>query len=194
MKTKIFILLFLNLSLAFSQVLIVSTENMQYSNGTGIDACSTIDFGADQEITISFWAKLEKPLNMATGDGNIEIMISNIDDYNSGTSIYSEFLASSSWSDDFTYNISTYTNYLTVTLQASSFNTTGGIFFLKYTSSSNIKYYSCKFSIIKNETPTFTISPITTSVSCNSTSSKTFMVDNVNNSPGSLEYHLGYKL
>jgi len=107
MKTKIFILLFLNLSLAFSQGLIVSTENMQYSNGTGIDACSTIDFVADQEITISFWAKLEKPLNMATGDGNIEIMISNIDDYNSGTSIYSEFLASSSWSDDFTYNIST---------------------------------------------------------------------------------------
>ena len=188
LKKSILIIFILTNVFTYSQVS-VSTENMQYSNGDHISNCDTIDFGSNHNISISFWIKLTKPVAQVVGDGYLDVMINNIDDIGTSMSTYPStlFVPSSQWSGSI--DESTYNTYITVPLDANFFNTSGGILFIKYTSSGNIEYYSCRFSIIKDELPTFEINPSSTSVSCGSTSPKTFSVTNVYNSPGSLEYH-----
>lgn len=74
---------------------------------------------------------------------------------------------------------------LSVTLYAQDFNASGGVFFAEYESSSSLKYASCNYSLEKDELPSFSLSPTSTTVSCGSTSSKTFTVSSVNIPSGS---------
>ena len=171
---------------SFAQVT-VSTENMTYSNGDSISNCGTIDLGTNQDTSISFWINLSKNSNQVVGDGDLYVYTKyNVNDA-SENQVYWKTIPSSYWTNSDTQ----YSEYTTpvITLQSQMFNTSGGVLFVRYVSSSNVKYNSCNYSIIKDETPTFTISPSSTNVTCDSASPKTFTVTNVYNSPGTLTYN-----
>jgi len=184
-KTIICVTLIFNAFTSFAQVN-VTTENMTYSNGNSISNCGTIDLGTNQNTTISFWINLSKDSNQVVGDGDLYVYTKyNVNDA-SENQVYWKHILSSYW----TNNNTQYSEYTdpAITLQSQMFNTTGGVLFVRYVSSSNTKYYSCNFNIIKDETPTFTISPSSTNVTCDLASPKTFTVTNVYNSPGNLSY------
>jgi Secretion system C-terminal sorting domain/PKD-like domain len=184
LKTKIIFTLLIFSTFVINSQVTVKAESMTYSNGTLISECGTIDLGINQNITISFWAKLTKNSNQVVGDGYLYVYTKN--DVNSATenNLFSEQVLSSAWLS----NNTQYDKYIPVTLESQTFNLTGGVLFVRYVSSSNVEYESCNYSVIKDETPTFTISPNTTSIVCGSTDSKTFTVENEYNSPGTLSY------
>ncbi|WP_456421108.1 Ig-like domain-containing protein [Lutibacter sp.] len=183
-KTIILIALIFSSVISFAQVT-VTIEGMTYSNGNSINECGTIDLELNQETTISFWINLSKDSNQVVGDGDLYVYTKyNVNDASKNQE-YWEPIPSSYW----TNNNTQYSEYTVpaITLQSQVFNTTGGVLFVRYVSSSGSEYNSCNFSIIKDETPTFTISPSSVNISCGSTG-ETFIVTNENNSPGNLSY------
>ena len=196
---KISIILIFFTIFSFSQNTIsVEIINISYlaSNNT-IDNCGTIDLESEEYVPITFDILLTRGYNP-----NADNTYNN--QYGSGT-VYIELESSTNgmiggydqtaintwnWFQNSATGEQTYTLYgKSVYLNSTEFGLSGNYFYVTYNCGADPLPQSCDFPIIKNETPTFTISPTTTSVSCNSTSSKTFTVDNVNNSPGSLEYH-----
>jgi hypothetical protein len=167
----------------FAQSLEVEISNLHYQNGNSISNCGEIDFQSNSSITLVFDVELEKPSSQATGDGSIYIYTKNNPAY-SEIERGNSYVPSGFWLND------TYTKYdMEVVLYASDYDISGGVFFASYTTNSNARYDSCHYSIIKDEVPTFELNPSSTTVSCGSTSSKSFSVSNVYNSPGTLEYH-----
>lgn len=51
-----------------------------------------------------------------------------------------------------------------------------------------MKTTSCEYSLTKNQTPLFTLSPTSISIACGDTTARTFTVNNVNNSSGTKTY------
>ncbi|PCH49894.1 MAG: hypothetical protein COC22_06160 [Flavobacteriaceae bacterium] len=128
---------------------------MTYSNGNSISNCGTIDLGTNQNTTISFWINLSKDSNQVVGDGDLYVYTKyNVND-TSENQVYWKHILSSYW----TNNNTQYSEYTApeITLQSQVFNTTGGVLFVRYVSSSGSEYNSCNFIVIKDETPTFTI-------------------------------------
>lgn len=173
---------------AFSQV-ITEINNMTYINGAPISNCGTIDFEANPTVRVQFTVDLDKPINQVVGDGFVYVYTKKTSSsYPQQEEIRS--MPSNFWNDNTQTGRSTYTWSFDVEMNANNFNTTGGIFYALYKSSSDVEYATaCNYSIIKDEVPTFTISPSNTSVTCDSASPKTFEVTNVYNSPGNLSFN-----
>jgi hypothetical protein len=185
MKHKILISIaffILIISTSFSQV-DVDIENMTYLNGTPIDDCTVIDFEDNTSVTVQFGVQMTKPSTQVVGTGNLRIFTKkSSSDF--AVQRFTQIVQEISWTNDETFGAS-----LSITLSASVFNVSGGLFYAEYESSGGVKYFSCDYSIEKDQVPTFTISPSTTSISCGSTSPETFSVTNVYNSPGTLSYN-----
>lgn len=175
MKLKIQYLLFILLvttSSALAQVE-VTIQNMIYNSGGSISDCSTIDFEDNDEVTVQFGVELKKPYSMAVGTGNLKIFTKKSSS-DSEIERYNEIVQDISWSgsqpDEFFYSS------VSITLDAIDFNTSSGVFFARFISSSGVPYNSCNYLIEKDEVPSFSLEPTSTTVSCGSTSVKNFTV------------------
>lgn len=157
----------------YGQSVNVEIQNMTYLSGGSISNCGTIDFEDNDEVTVQFGVNLEKPTNLAVGNGYLKIYIKKT---SSSPEIerYSQIIQSGSWSGDNTTE--TFGASLTVAIDAVDFNTSGGTFYACYISSSNLNYCSCNYSIEKDELPSFSLSPSSISLSCGDTSQRTFTV------------------
>lgn len=163
----------------------VEIQNMTYLTGGSISDCSTIDFEDNNEVTVQFGVLLEKPSSMAVGDGYLKIFTKKSSSY-PDIEKDSQIVQSAVWSGSTT---ETFSASLSITLDAVDFNSNGGLFFARYISSSNSEYNSCNYSIEKEEVPSFSLSPTSTTVSCGSSSPKTFTVTPSNIPSGaSVEY------
>lgn len=155
----------------------VNIQSMHSSNGGYIGNCGTIDFGTASTITLQMYIELKKPYNQAVGDGELFVYTKKT---SSSPEIdhYYELVQSGSWSggqpDEFFYSSPQ------VSLSAQDFNASGGVLYVKYKSSSNVEYSSCNYPIEKDEVPSFSLSPINTTVSCGNSSPITFTVTPVN--------------
>ena len=174
----------------YGQEVEVFIQNMSYINGGAISDCSTIDFEDNSTVTVQFGVELKKPSAMVVGNSNLRIYTKKSSTINE-VERYSQDVQESFWTtgDPQFFNVS-----LSITLDADEFNVSGGIFYAEFESSSGNKYSGCNYSIEKDEVPTFEISPSSTTVSCGSSSPKTFTVTNVYNSPGTITYQwqVGY--
>ena len=66
-------------------------------------------------------------------------------------------------------------------MSSSDFNATGGTLFVVFKSSGGVEYQtSCSYTITKTLAPTFSLSPTTSSIACNSTNPITFNVTSAN--------------
>jgi hypothetical protein len=168
----------------YSQVNVV-IEGMAYISGSTISDCTTIDFEENSSVTVQFGVTLEKPSSYVAGTSNLRIFTKKTSsDFE--VQRYTQTVQESFWSNG---DPQFFTASLTITLNASQFNVSGGLFYAEFETSGNFKTSSCNYSIEKDEVPTFTISPSSTTVSCNDNSPKTFTVDNAYNSPGTLTYN-----
>lgn len=180
MKFKIKQYLFFLLSIiainSYGQVQ-VSIQSMSYVSGGSISNCGTIDLGTASSKTLQFSVELKKPYNHAVGDGWLYVYTKKTPTYPE-IDRYNQLIQSVAWSgsqpDEFFYSS------IQVTLSAQDFNTSGGVLYVEYRSASNLAYTSCQYPIEKDELPSFSLSPTSTSVSCQSTSAKTFTVTPAN--------------
>ncbi|CAM1363429.1 conserved protein of unknown function [Tenacibaculum soleae] len=146
-----------------------------------ISDCGTIDLESYDELRIQFTVNLSKQQNMVVSSGTIQ-------------TYYKKSSSSQKQDIGTPYNVPA--NFGTffaapfdLDLQAIDFDVSGGTFFVEYKHSSSTLTYTpnCSYSVEKDQVPTFTM-PTSTTVSCNSSSPKTFTVTNVNNSPGNLSF------
>lgn len=161
-------------TLSYGQV-DVEIQSMTYLNGNSISDCGTIDLEDKDEVTVQFTVHLEKPTNLAVGNGYLKIY-SKKSSTSPEIERYSEIVQSVSWA-----GLGTVETFdvppVTVTLDAQDFSTSGGTFYACYISSSNNKYCaSCSYSIEKDEVPSFSLSPSNLSLSCGDTGSRTFTI------------------
>lgn len=166
----------------FSQI----TNTIEYvsvNNQTNASNCGTIDFGTTSNNNLVFYFNLEKPQSQAMGDGYLKVMLKNSPSSN-GVEKASAYITSNLWGP------TEYSSTIPANISANEVQVNGSSIYLEYyqSNSPTTKYKSCEYAIIKTPVPTFTLSPATVTVPCNSTSPVTFTVTNVNNSPGTLEH------
>ncbi|MCX7546368.1 T9SS type A sorting domain-containing protein [Xanthomarina sp. F1114] len=181
------LILFLLLSkITFSQVT-VTVENMNYLNGTTISNCGVIDFEDNSSVSIQMFVKMKKPINLAMGNSNL-IIYTKKTTSTYEVSRYSQIVQTVNWSESNGEHIFYAT--IPITLSAIEFNVTGGFLYASLEYSNGLSSESCNYPIVKDEVPTFTLSPSgTVYMACGSTNPVNFTVDNVYDSQGSLEYH-----
>lgn len=175
MKLKTQYLLFILLAISsftYGQVE-VTIQNMTYNSGGTISDCGTIDLESNNVVTVEFGIELKKPYSMAVGNSNLKIFTKKS---SSDPEIerYNEIVQSVFWSgyqpDEFYYSS------ISITMNAIDFNTSDGVFFARFISSSGVPYNSCNYSIEKDEVPSFSLLPTSTTVSCDSASTSVFTV------------------
>ena len=180
----------------FAQVDI--TTNVEYLNSQ-ISNCNNVDLNLNNAHYITIDIQMEKYYDQNKSNNVNDIAVSGtiyIKLAARGTEINLETISINS--SDWNTNSSLTKDVVNKSRQVTIYNDDlddyeNDKLFVTYEQGSVIygDTYSCPHTITR---PHYNLSPTTTSVSCNSTSSNTFTVDNVNNPPGSLEYHLGYKL
>lgn len=186
MKLKFFTLLVFSLFAYNVQGQVtVNISDMTYDYGASISNCGTIDFEDKSTVTLNFFVDLEKPIDETVGDGELRIYTKKSSSDPRISRLYLGIDSGSWWLSGGKHIV---TRPLSITLYASDYNVNGGLFYAVFKSSGNDEYTSCNYSLKKDNVPTFKITPSSTTVSCNSTSPKTFTVNNVYNSPGTLSY------
>lgn len=181
---KIFVTLLLIMStISFSQVT-VSPFGCSVTPGGSVTDCGTIDLGSNNSVNVQFGINLSKPYSQVVGLSDLYIYYQKSSS-DSRQQLSWVTIMESTW----THTNSNYpdTNISTgnVTLNASNFNVSGGTLFVVFKTNSGVEYTSCPYSIIKNQTPTFAISPTSTSIACGDTSARTFTVTPANIPTGS---------
>ena len=179
-KIIIVIILIFSINISYSQDVTIHINSIEIS-GNYINECETIDFESNDNLTLNFWVNLVKPNSLTINESDLKIFIKR-DDNTFEEVQESRIYTSSSW------NGNTIDDSFNIQLQASLFEISGGVLYARY---SYLSYHpqTCNFPIIKDEVPTFELSPSSTTVSCGSSSAENFSVTNVYNSPGNLVYH-----
>lgn len=182
LKTILFILIINSYNILTSQVT-VTTVNPTV-NGVLISNCGTINLATNPTTNVTLWIRLTKNSNQVVGNGFLYIYRKNNITSTTESLITSKQVLSGDWILPTEYNTTE-----NIVLNHNDFNnTTGGVLYIKYVSSSNVEYFSCNFNVTKQETPTFTISPCSLNLNCGDTSDRTFTVTNVYNSAGTKSY------
>jgi hypothetical protein len=183
MKLKTTFLLMILLIIAiksYSQVT-VTIENVLVNNQTNVNNCNTIDFGTISTNSLNFNFKLSKNSSF-TPNGNLKIMLKYSSSTN-GSERANLTFQSTSWSFDGT----SAEGYISCNISASEIQVSGSSIYLEYTANGT-NYISCTHPLIKTPTPTFLLVPTYVNMLCNSTSAKTFTVNNIYDSQGTLSY------
>lgn len=179
-KTTFTIICLLILTKSFSQITL-ELDQIQLNSQTTIQNCNTVDFGLTANNNLVFYYTLEKPQNQAVSEGEIRVKLKYSSNVNANTKT-SATIASSLWNDS-----EMYSSTITTDIQASEIQVSGSTVFLEFVTGGGF-YYSCEYPLIKTQIPTFELDDDSYTISCGSTSSRTFTVNNVYNSPGTLSY------
>lgn len=171
----------------FGQVLTVTPQSLQYTNSgsptVNVGGCGgTIDMLASTNTTILFEIKLTKPADMVTGSGTVEVYIKKNPGASNTTTKQVIQVPSTLWSS------TTATVAANISVIPSEIDPTGGLLFVTYKTESGAGFTSCSYTVKRNATPEFKLTPSTLQVPCNSTTTTNFSVTNVYNSPGSVTY------
>lgn len=166
----------------YGQVTVTMLNMQNVLTGSQIANCGTIDFNTNTQVRLQFTVNLTKQQNMVVGAGMIKTYYKKSSTENK-IEVGAPFNVPSNFGTFFGAS-------LDITLQAYNFNVTGGTFFVEYTSTISSEIYdsTCSYSVTKQETPTFTISPGSLNLNCGDTSDRTFTVTNVYNSAGTKSY------
>lgn len=170
MKSKIhYVIIFLTFisTITYGQDVTVEIQNMTYLSGGSISDCGTIDFEDNSSITVQFGIQLEKPSSLVIGTADLKVLTKTTSSSSPDTED-SQSVQESFWA---TGDPQFFTASKSITLYANDFNTSGDEFYVEFAG-----YESCKYSIVKDEVPSFSLAPTSTSVSCGSTSVKNFSV------------------
>lgn len=177
---KLLIVLFTVLNASFFAQVTVTTSSCLVNPGNiTVASCGTINLGSNSSVNASMVVNVSKPTNLGTGNSSsIKLFYrqfsGGLDQYITQVNVMESF-----WSPNGN-GVSTYGTTLTFPLQASNFNTSGGCIVAAFVSSSNMTYYSCVFPVIRDQVPTFSLSPSSISIPCGIVSSKTFSVTAAN--------------
>ena len=182
------ILLTILLYLTYSSINAQITTSINYvflNNQTNISNCNTLDFGATQNNSLTFYFKLSRPSSLPSGTGTLRIMLK----YDS-TSNPQVIGAPQNIQDSF-WGGTIYESTIGVNISDSQVQVSGSTIYLEFETSGNIKTSSCEYPIIKTQAPTFTLSPTTLSIPCGSVAPVTFSYSNVYSTPG-VTYNYSY--
>lgn len=171
-------------SIAQVTVTMSDMTNILTSPVTSINHCGNIDFNLETTVRLQFQVSLTKLSNTIVNAGTIQI-------YYQKSSTDSKMEVGAPYSIPASPNFNTsFLASFDIELYANNFNISGGTLFAIYQPfGGSENRTTCNYSIIKDETPTFTLSTTPTSINCNSTSPVTFTVNNENNSSGILSYN-----
>jgi len=161
----------------------INMSGLQFSTGESITNCGTIDLESRTSAQISCFIFLNKPSNLVVGFPS-RVYIHRINS-STGQSIP----LSSTLIPENVFNTSNYYQFTTnISLNASDVNATGDYIVASFQGPLIGPNYSCGYSIQKTPNPAFSISPTNISIPCGSTTPKTFTVNNIHNSSGTLSY------
>ncbi|WP_417236653.1 T9SS type A sorting domain-containing protein [Bizionia paragorgiae] len=186
MKSKIQLLIILITFCTTSTYAQITTEiiDVLVNNQTTVNNCSLIDIEDNSNVSLTIYFKLTKPSNQALGTTNVKALLKySNSSYGNEKGNYS--VQSNSWSN----NDTEFYGQIPISISESEIQVNGSSIFIKSVTDSNVEDDSCEYPLTKTQVPTFTISPTTTGVVCNDISPKTFTVNNVYNSPGTLSYN-----
>lgn len=167
------ILLTILLYLSYSSINAQITTSINYvflNNQTNISNCNTLDFGATQNNSLTFYFKLSRPSSLPSGTGTLRIMLK----YDS-TSNPQVIGAPQNIQDSF-WGGTIYESTIGVNISDSQVQVSGSTIYLEFETSGNIKTLSCQYPIIKTPPPTFSLSPTAISIPCGNTSTRTFTI------------------
>ena len=158
--------------------------NILTSPITSINHCSTIDFNLETTVRLQFDVSLTKLSTTIVNAGTIQI-------YYQKSSTDSKMEVGAPYSVPASPNFNTsFSASFDIELYANNFNISGGTLFAIYQPfGGNENRTTCNYPIIKDETPTFTLSTTPTSINCNSTSPVIFTVNNIHGSSGTKSYN-----
>lgn len=183
---KIFLTIILILTYSSINAQISTSINSVFLNSqTSVSNCNTLDFGATQNNSLSINFKLTRPSSLPDGTGTLRIMLkydstSNPQQIGASQDILNSFWTNSMFESSIGGNISD-----------SQVQLSGSSIYLEFETFSNVKTSSCQYPITKTQTPTFTLSPSSLSISCGSVAPVTFTYSNVYNTPG-VTYNYSY--
>ena len=183
--------LFLSLSF-FSYSQVTTTIKDFYSSGISgyiLDCYSPIDITNSNSINLDFDVELIRSNQNANNSSGL-LKIYYKTHYNNTTELFltQQSILSGNWSNySSAQEYRTTVKNISVTLHASDFNFTDGVFYAVYEpTGSSSKYSSCEYDVVKN--PIFNINHASLSIPCASTSPVVFTVTNVHSHSGSISY------
>ncbi|WP_300977785.1 T9SS type A sorting domain-containing protein [Flavobacterium sp.] len=157
-------------------------------NGVDISNCSSVNFGANNTINLTFKLRITKlATDNITSSGTFNLYL--LRNANSTPKFINGLIVSNT---SFGTNGEFWTGNFSATLQASDIDAIGSTFYGEYDYQTNSKLKTCIYPLTKT-TPTFTLSPTSTSVACGDTSPRSFSVTATNIPAGaSLSYVWSY--
>jgi len=183
------LLLFLSF---FSYSQVTTTIKDFYSSGINgyiLDCNFPIDITNNNSINLDFDVELIRSnQNSNNSAGLLKIYYKT--HYNNTTELFltQQSINSGDWNDYAIPQEYRTTVNFTVTLHASNFNFTDGVFYAVYEpTGSSSGYSSCEYDVVKN--PRFTMNNSNLSIPCTNNTPVTFTVTNVHNHSGNLSYN-----
>ena len=153
----------------FAQVT-TKINDVTLNSQTVINNCGLIDFGTNSNNTLSFYFKFTKPSAQAIGNSNLKILL-KYDSSSYGSEKGNVIVLSGSWS-----NNTEYIGTISCNISESEIKTTGSSIVLEFVTDSGVKSRSCEYPLNKALPPRFTFYPLSLSLACGDTSSKTFTI------------------
>ena len=183
-KILLTILLYLTYSSINAQIT-TSINDVFLNNQTNISNCNTLDFGATQNNSLTFYFKLSRPSSLPSGTGTLRIMLKYDSTSNPQVIGAPQNILDSFWGGTI------YESTIGVNISDSQVQVSGSTIYLEFETSGNLKTSSCQYPIIKTQAPTFTLSPTTLNIPCGSVAPVTFSYSNVYSTPG-VTYNYSY--
>ena len=149
-------------------------------NGAAVNNCGIINFNSNISVDLSLRLRITKSATTTIGtSASLKLYIKKNSTatpklINGIIVTNSSFTNNTNWEGTFSQ-----------TLLASDIEVSGSTFYAVYDAATNP---TCNYALIKNPSPTFTISPASQEINCSALSGYTFNVNNVYSSPGNLSY------
>jgi hypothetical protein len=169
MKYIITIIALFFTSLFYAQAPVANMQNVKV-NGNSISDCGTIEFGPASSVTIVFDLKVEKSATYDVGQSATFKLCRKYDNSSTEVEIDGLIVNNSAFAQGGTKWQGTFTKVL----QASDFPSVGGKVYGRYTYSGG--FQNTCFYFITKPSPSFSLSPTTTSIACGETGNRTFTV------------------
>ncbi|TXD80648.1 hypothetical protein ESY86_20340 [Subsaximicrobium wynnwilliamsii] len=186
MKSKIQLLIILITFCTYNTYGQITTEiiDVLVNNQTTVSNCSLIDLEDNSNISLTIYFKLTKPSNQALGTTNVKALL-KYSNSSSGDDKGNYTVQSNSWGN----NDTEFYGQIPISVSENEIQVNSSSIFIKSITDSGVESNSCEYSLEKDEVPSFSLSPTSTTVSCGNSSPKTFTVTPSNIPSGaSVEY------
>lgn len=172
-----FLVCFLTILVSKSFAQTITTTDVTLNGQTTIQGCGQINLGSTSTNSLSFFYKVSVNSNSLPTGGTITIKLKRFN-YQSGSP---GIFTTPNFNATTTANVYEAVGYIQQNVSLSEIEVSGSSIFLEYLpSGSTSGFSSCESPLIKDQLPSFSLSPSSLSIYCGDTSPRTFTVTPAN--------------